>query len=419
MSLLVKDVLLDGRKTSVYVEDNAITEIGVVCDADQTIDGRGKAIIPGFVNTHTHAAMTLFRGYADDMEFWQAWPKRIWPAEAKLTREDVYWGSKLACLEMVKSGTTCFNDMYFFPEETAKATKETGLRAVLCRLFLDEVDKQTNVSEKDVEKTLKAVKKEGGRLVAPAVGPHAIYSVGKDGLQWIKEYSDKHDLLIHLHLAETRKENEDCVKAHGMRPIPYLEKIGLLCDRLIACHSVWLSKAETKTLAKYDVKVSHNPISGMKLADGGVMPYPEMLEAGVTVSLGTDGCASNNNLSMIESMKVAALLQKQARWDPTVMPASEAFTMATSAGAKALRINCGFIREGMLADFVLIDLSNPRLVPGHNLIADLVYSADSSCVHTVVCDGKVLMENHLVPGEKEIIKSARKAALDLIKRTEN
>jgi len=417
MTILIKNVLmLDGARRNIYVEGNRIAGVGSRGrKAGIVLDGKDKAALPGLVNMHTHAAMTLFRGFADDMEFYRAWPERIWPAEAKLSGRDVYVGTKLACLEMLKSGTTCFNDMYFYSSDIARAVKEMGLRAVVSELILDEKDVTSgSVDEKETAAILEKIRKAGGSRVTPSLGPHAIYTVSKQNLAWIKEYALKHSLLMHFHLAETRKENEDCVKKYGKRPVDVLEEIGFLGRNLIAAHAVWLTKGEVQKLARRNVTVVHNPTSNMKLATGGVMPYQEMLKAGVNVTLGTDGCASNNNLDMFEAMKTAALLQKSHLWNQTVLPAREAVQLATGNAGKALGMPLGVLAEGMLADIILIDLKKPELVPNNNLVSNIVYAAHGSCVDTVICDGRIVMHGRKVAGEEKILSEAEHTAFKLM-----
>lgn len=418
MNLLVKNIVHEGRKTNIYIEGNTIKSVGGKSGIkdDLVIDGEGKAAIPGLVNAHTHAAMTLMRGYADDLELHDWLENYIWPIEAKLNPDDVYWGAKLACLEMIKSGTTCINDMYWHPLSTAKAVEEADLRGVINGVFIDLHDPEKAREQKSVNKKLFTEFKQFPDRIMYSLGPHAIYTVSEESLIWVRDFAEKNNLLIHFHLSETRKENEDFVKNKGVRPIPYLEKIGFLGPNVVCAHAVWVTKGELKTLGKYDVKIVHNPTSNMKLATGGVMPYVEMKEAGLTVALGTDGCSSNNNLDMFEEMKFAALLQKAHRWDQTVLPAKEALEMATEQGAKALGLNAGKIEEGRLADIVLIDLKRPELTPHYNLASDLVYSANGSCVDTVICDGKVLMQGGLVEGEEEILEKVGVVAKELISR---
>lgn len=416
MSILIKNVLLDGRETSIYIEGNIISEIGATVEADHVIDGRNKAALPGMVNTHTHSAMTLLRSYADDLKLQEWLQNEIWPLEAKLTDEDVYWGSKLACLEMIKTGTTCFNDMYWFMKGTARAVEEMGIRAVLAEAYIDLFkEEMAEDMKKKTEKFIGHVKEMDNDRIIPALGPHAVYTVSRESLEWIKEYSDKKRLLIHFHLSETEQENIDCKIKYGRRPVEFLEETGFLCDRLIAAHSIWLSDDEIRKLSEYDVKISHNPTSNLKLS-AGIMQYPKMRKKGLTVSLGTDGCASNNNLDMLEEMKIAAITQKGFTGDPTVMPAAEALEIATIGGARALGLNLGEIREGCLADVILIDLKRPELTPRHNLTSNIVYSANGSCVDTTICNGEILMKNRRVKGEDIILEKTQAVAEDLISR---
>lgn len=418
MSILIKDVLLRGKNTSVYIEGNRIKSIGDASEkAEQVIDGKGKAALPGFINTHTHSAMTLFRSYADDLPLHVWLEKHIWPREALMTEDDVYWGAKLACLEMIKSGTTTFNDSYWHLMGTVRAADETGMRAFVGKVFIDLFDRER--AEKEKKENMALVKKIRGMnnpRITPALNPHAPYTVSADSLKWIREYADKEGLLIHFHLAETEKENSDFYMKHKMRPVPFLEDLGFLGSNLIAAHGIWFDANDIAILARHKVKVSHNPVSNMKLASG-VMPYAEMMDAGINVSLGTDGCASNNGLDMFESMKFASLLQKVHRRDPTVLPAQEALGMASLNGAKALEIKAGAIEPGFLADIILVDRKRPELTPLNDLSANLVYSAKGSCVDTVICDGKVIMENRNVKGEEEILQKAGEVAKDLFART--
>lgn len=421
MSILIKNILMaDGKRRDIHIEGNRIKEVGRTRKkADTVIDGRDKAVIPGLVNMHTHAAMTLFRGYADDMPFYEAWPKKIWPAEAKLTGKDIYWGTRLACLEMLKSGTTCFNDMYFHAEEVARAVKDSGIRAVVSEVYIDTKQIHADeVSETKTAKTIRKIKKAGGSRVTPALGPHAIYTVSKENLTWIKEYADKHNLVIHFHLSETNKENQDCKRKYGKRPVPLLEEIGFLGRNLTAAHCVWLTEKEVKTLAKHNVNVVHTPTSNMKLAVGGVIPYAKMKKAGVNVTLGTDGCASNNNLNMLETMKIAALLHKHDTGNPTILPATEALEMATVNAGKALNMNTGTIKKDMLADLILIDLKKPELTPNHNLTSNTVYAANPSCINTTICDGKITMHERKIKNEEKILKEAEKTTKKLIERVD-
>jgi len=418
VNTLIKGVTLNGRKKDILIQGNLIQKIDDSIDlsADIQISGTGKAAIPSFINGHTHAAMTLLRGYADDMHLQDWLERKIWVAEAQMTEEDIYCGARLACLEMIKTGTTFFNDMYWFWKGTARAVHEMGIRAAISAVFIDFFDKKK--AKEQIEINMKLFEESGnfGDRVTFTLGPHAIYTVSEESLRWAADFARDHGLLIHMHLSETQKEVEDCIREHGMRPADYLEKIGFLSPHVIACHGVYLNQKEILLLKKHDVKVVHNPISNMKLAVGKVFPYERLKTAGVTISLGTDGCSSNNNLDMLESMKFASLLQKYHHKDTTILPAHEAFQMATINGAKAFGLNCGEITEGSLADIAFIDLQRPELTPHFDLYSDLAYSGNGGCVDTLMCDGKVLMASRRVKDEESILEEARRCAFDLIRR---
>ena len=400
MSILIKNVLLNEREKNIYIEGNeiaAITEAGSgkanTGETEFVIDGKRKAAIPSLFNGHTHAAMTLFRGYADDMPLHEWLTTKIWPLEARLTDEAVYWGTKLACLEMIKSGTTFFNDMYWHWEGSARAVAESGIRAMLSAVFIDGFDAEKAKEQMLRNEALYEKSKKLPERIIFALGPHALYTVSKESLCWVRDFSDKHDLLVHIHLSETEEEVEECIKRYGMRPVEFLDEIKFLSPRTIACHCIHLSRKEMELLKKNEVKIVHNPTSNMKLAAGG-MPYEELKKVGLypNIALGTDGCASNNNLDMFEEMKIASLVHKAFSGDPTSMPAEEAFELATRNAAKVFRLNSGVIEAGKLADIALLDLTKVELVPNHNLTSNIVYAANGSCVDTVICDGKILME---------------------------
>ncbi|UCD70628.1 MAG: amidohydrolase [Syntrophobacterales bacterium] len=418
MSIVIKGVILNGQKKDIFIRGNIIQKIDDSIDllADSKISGDGKAAIPSFINGHTHAAMTLLRGYADDMHLQDWLEKKIWVAEAQMTEEDIYYGARLACLEMIKTGTTFFNDMYWFWKGTARAVQEMGIRAAISAVFIDFFNKEK--AQEQIEINMKLFDERGnfGNRVTFTLGPHAIYTVSEESLKWMADFAREHGLLIHIHLSETQREVEDCIRKLGIRPIEYLEKIGFLGPNVIACHAVYLNHKEILLLKKHEVKVVHNPISNMKLAVGEAFPYERLKTAGVTISLGTDGCSSNNNLDMLESMKFASLLQKYHHKDTTVLPALEAFQMATTNGARAFGLNCGEIKEGALADIALVDLQRPELTPHFDLYSDLAYSGNGACVDTLICDGKVLMANRRVENEERILEEARRCAFDLIRR---
>ena len=418
MSILIKGATLNGRKKDILIQGNTVQMIAdsIGAPAETQISGDGKAAIPSFINGHTHAAMTLLRGYADDMHLQDWLEKKIWVAEAQMTEEDIYCGARLACLEMIKTGTTFFNDMYWFWKGTARAVLDMGIRAAISAVFIDFFDRKK--AEEQIEINMGLFEESGkfGDRITFTLGPHAIYTVSEESLKWAADFARANGLLIHTHLSETREEVEDCIRKHGIRPAEYLEKIGFLGPNVIACHAVYLNQKEILLLKKHDVKVVHNPISNMKLAVGKAFPYARLKTAGITISLGTDGCSSNNNLDMLESMKFASLLQKYHCRDTTVLPAREAFQMATINGAQAFGLNCGEIKEGALADLALIDLQRPELTPHFDLHSDLAYSGNGACVDTLICDGKVLMANRRVKDEETILEEARRRAFDLIRR---
>lgn len=419
MSIVIRKVRLNGETTDIFIEGNRIKEIGDQLDvqADEVIPGEGKAAVPSFVNGHTHAAMTLLRGYADDMPLQEWLQTKIWPIEAHMTEEDVYWGAKLACLEMIKSGTTFFNDMYWHWRGTARAVEEMGIRAAISAVFIDHFDQSKAAEQIALNEGLYAARDEFGSRVTFTLGPHAIYTVSEEALRWCVEFARAQGVLIHLHLAETEDELKGCLNDHGLRPARYLEQIGFLGPHLVACHCVWLNEEDMEILKAHEVRVVHNPTSNMKLTVGGVFPYPQLRKRGIVTALGTDGCASNNNLDMLEAAKLASLLQKFHTGDPVVMPAHEALEMITSQGARAFGLESGVLLAGRWADIALIDLAHPQLTPHFHLDSDLIYAANGSCIDTLICDGRVLMRGGRVEGEEEIMAKAREQAFSLIKRS--
>ncbi len=411
MGILIKNVLLEGETVDVFIKGNRFESIGKQLDVnpdevEETIDGTGKAILPSFANGHTHAAMILLRGYADDMEL-HTWLKDvIWPLEEKLTEYDVYVGTKLACLEMIKTGTTLFNDMYWHFKGTAKAVEEMGIRAVLSSVFIDFNNPElAEKNFKECEQLYEEFNDLNERIIF-ALGPHAIYTVSKESLAKIYEIANEKNLLIHIHLSETKKEVDDCIKEHGKFPVEYLNDLGILCPNLCACHCVWLTEKELDLFQKYGVKVIHNPISNLKLCSG-IFPYKEIKKRNILLGIGTDGCCSNNNLDMFEEMKVASLIAKATSKDPKAFPAKEVFFTATRNGYEIFGLDGGIIAEGKLADCILVDLENIHMVPCYNIISNLVYSVNGSCVDTTICNGKVLMKHKSIPKEKEIIEEAQ------------
>jgi 5-methylthioadenosine/S-adenosylhomocysteine deaminase len=411
MSILIKNVQLDGEIVDILMEGNLIKKIGRNLSeiAAQIINGQNKAILPGLVNSHTHAAMTLLRGYADDLSLKQWLKEKIWPAEARLTKEDIYWGSKLACLEMIKSGTTCFCDMYWEPQATIKAVEEMGLRAFIGLLLID-FDQRGQ--KKFVAEQYEKLKSNLNQRITLTLGPHSIYTVNQENLLWAKRFASENNLLIQMHLSETQEEVDSCFKQHRLRPVEYLANFDFLGPEIIFAHAIWLNEKEIELLAKTGSSVVYNPTSNMKLASG-ILAYQRLKNAGVNILLGTDGVSSNNNLDLFEEMKFAALLQKVTQFDPTILPVKECFNLATFNASQTLKLPLGKIQEGNLADLILIDIKQPELVPNYNSLSNLIYAGGGSCVDTVICDGQVLMENRIVKGEEEIIEKCQEISQKL------
>ena len=420
-------VLIAGATINGSTVDIAIDETGTIAgigegirreyDADIVIDGSDRIAVPGLVNTHTHAAMTLLRGYGDDMPLQEWLSQKIWPLEAHLSGDDVYWGTKLACLEMIKSGTVAFNDMYFFMDRAAQAVDDMGLRATLAYGFIDLGSAEKREAEIRATESLVAhVKSLDNPRIKAAVGPHSVYTVSPEGLAWCAGFADEQGIGIHVHLSETEKEVVDCVAQFGKRPAALLDECGCLTPRTVAAHCCWLDEAECRLLGERGVSASHNPASNMKLAVNRAMPYRWLKQHGANVCLGTDGCASNNSLDLMEEMKFAALLQKFAWNSPTLLPADEAVAMATRAGARALGTGPGTLTTGAPADIVLLDARATCNTPLHHTDSNIVYACNGGVVMTVLCQGRVLMHERTVPGEEEIVREAAAAARALVGR---
>ncbi len=368
---------------------SAITQ-GEVTSAN-VIDGKNKFATPGLVNAHTHASMTLLRSYSDDKALMDWLQKDIWPIEDKMKRRDIYWGAALAAVEMIKSGTTAFADMYGpCMEEVAKVVDESGLRGSLSQGIIGFADGEKKLAA-NVELYKNFHGAANGRITV-MFGPHAIYTCPPDFLKKVTGETSKVGAEIHMHMNETKTEIDDCLKNYGKRPFEVVAETGLLDLGMLAAHCVHLSDNEIEIIKDKKVRVAHNPGSNMKLASG-IAPVTKLLERGVTVALGTDGASSNNNLDMLEEIRLAALLAKVDTLNPLAVPAAQAIQMATEFGAKALNLkNVGRLEEGCKADIVLWDMSGVEWQPNYNPTSLLVYAANSSAVDTVIVDGQILME---------------------------
>ncbi|TET56013.1 amidohydrolase [Candidatus Bathyarchaeota archaeon] len=406
-------IAVKGGKIS-YVGDSGNAQC---IRAEKVLEGHRKVAMPGLVNCHTHLAMTLFRGLAEDMTMDQWLEETIWPLEAKLRPEDVYIGSLLGCLEMIKNGVTCFADMYFFESKVAEAVKKAGIRASLASGIIETVDWQTGDKSFD-DAVYFAQKYEGwaeGRITT-RLGPHTAYTCTEETLGKIREKASQAGIGIHIHLSELGTTPPYIARKSNLSEVELLENQGFLDDDVLAAHCIHLTTKDITILAKRGVKVAYNPVSNMKLAQG-VSRVKELIDAGITVGLGTDGAASNNSLDMFETMKIAALLQKLHYRDPTILRAREVLRAATIKGAEALGLHnkIGTLEVGKRADIILVDLNRPNLVPLHDIYANLVYSARGCDVDSVIVDGKILMENREVKtlNEEEVIKKAENQALGL------
>lgn len=396
-----QDILISGKK---FAKVQRPLTAADYCNAE-IVDCSGLAILPPFYNGHNHAAMTLLRGYADDMPLQEWLTKHIWPFEAKLTPKDIRVGARLAVLEMIKSGTVFFSDMYWHREETIKVVKEMGVRATIGVTIADALQ-SPELTEASF-KFLRDHRLESDR-VSLAVMPHSIYTVSDKTFQRCVKVAKEEEYILHTHLSETTKEVKDCKKSHGCTPVELMDKFGALGGNFVAAHCVHLNDNDIALMADSSSAAILNLCSNLKLCSG-IPKISKMLESGMLVGLGTDGASSNNNLDMHEEMKLASLLTKVSSRAER-LPAAEALKMASSNVAIAYGIPAGVIAEGFLADALLVDLNNERLTPNHNLISNWVYAADASAIKHVICNGKFVMKNRHVDGEEDIIKEAEQTA---------
>ena len=411
MSLAITGAVLDGHETALRAERGRIAELGpdvAPREDDEVIDASGMPIVPGMWNAHTHAAMTLFRGYGDDMPLMRWLREKIWPVEAKLDADDVYWGTRLACAEMIHTGTVGLWDMYWQPAATARAVAESGLRAVVGGPLIDGGDDGGEKERAELrENALRSLDEleAGGERISASLAPHSIYMVSEPSLRWIGACAAEHQLPIQIHLSETEDEVSQCVAAHGERPAQYLDRVGILGPRTMLAHGVWLDEGELDLIAERGATVVTNPVANLKLAVGGVFPYGAARERGIGIGLGTDGAGSNNSLDMLEQTKFLALIQKHAARDPAAAPASEMWEIAIGARSELIK-GTGRIAVGEPADLLLLRAHAPVLSVG-DLIANLVYAGTGAgVVDTTIVDGRVLMRGGHVADLEEIRERA-------------
>jgi len=392
------------RRASVLVKDGLIADIGRdLSGGDVVVNGEGKVLMPALINTHTHISMSLLRGYAEDLPLDRWLKEKVWPLERKFTERLCYVGALLGCLEMIRTGTACLVDMYYYAGMVAKAVKEAGLRGFIGQGLIDTVSDDRASDENlrrnfltETYKAIKTIRELNDPKIKPIVAPHAPYTCSDELLMESQTMARRLNALVHIHLAETRREQMMFQRKYGCSVVEYLDKIGFLNGNVLAAHCVWLTRRDIGVLALKGVKVSHCPISNMKLGVGGVSPIPELMESGVLVSLGTDGPASNNTLDMFETMKFAALLQKHNRWDPGAVSVQQVLDMATVNASRSLGLEnvVGRIEKGFEADLILLDIRSPNLQPIYspeNLISNIIYAARGLNVDSLLVQGRLLM----------------------------
>ena len=412
--LCVINASLNGETVGLTSADGRFEAIGPGISpdpGDEVVDAGGAFLVPPLVNGHTHAAMTLFRGHGDDLPLMRWLQEAIWPVEAKLEDEDVYWGTRLACLEMIRTGTTSFWDMYWEPAAVARAVEDSGLRAIVGPPMIDP-NLATDVGSRDRTLTAQLDHLAScGPRITPAVSPHSIYTVGTEGLETAASLAAERDLPLQIHLSETKPEVDDCLAKYGVRPAFYLDSIGLLNEKTLLAHGVWLDRSELELIAERGSTVVTNPVANMKLAVGGVFPYPEARRAGTKLGLGTDGAGSNNSLDLFTDLKSFALAQRHASANAEAIPVGEAWATATGRRSDLLG-DPDPLQPGKPADFLLLDPDAYALAMG-DLTSNLVYTASGSVVMTTVVDGKVLMNGSPPEEAPEIIAKAKERATRL------
>ena len=426
MNILLKNIKAIIKKeegyavenTDIYISEHEIVSVGEAVDgfmADKIIDGEGKLAIPGFINAHTHAYMSLFRNCADDLEFDDWLFGTILPMEDKLTGEDAYWGTLLSCIEMIKTGTTSFIDMHLFPHDVAQAVADIKMRAVLTRGLVGEDDDEGGIER--IKQAVADIEEfKDSRLIKFMLAPHAPYTCNDGYLKICAKAAKELGVGINTHLAESENEMKTIKERYGCSPIELMERTGIFENKTVAAHCVNLSDYDIELLKKYDVTVATNPVSNMKLGNG-FAPVEKLLEKGVNVALGTDSSASNNNLNMISEMNTLTLIHKGTAKNAQTVSAKEGFEIATVNGAKAIGEKVGLIEKGYLADIAIMNLDYPWLKPESDLIAALAYSATGAEFETVIIDGEIVMEDRkiLFADEKEVYEKCT----EIIKRVKN
>ncbi len=419
---LLKKVLHNGKEVDILIEGKKFKKIAEEIKEDVdvvVIDCKGKAIEPAFYNCHTHIPMILLKGVSDEKDLQDWLEKDIFPREAKMDENDIYIASKFAILEMIKGGTVFCNDMYFFPEKIMQAINEMKIRGVVSKpeLNITYTKEEFEEKKKKVLEFMNSPNLNEDRIIK-GISCHSVYTLSEEFLKFYSDLAKKHNSFLHIHACETKKEVDDCIANHSRTPIKYLEDLGLLTDKTILAHCVHLGPNDMDIIKKHNCKISHCPTSNYKLRSG-MMHFEELLKKGITITLGTDGSASNNSLSMLEEMKVCALNAKIESNDPKAGKVEDVFKAATLNGAKTFGIDAGVIEEGKLADFIFLDLNHYLMLPNYNIISNIIYSAQNECITDVFCNGEHIMKNRKVEGEEKIIEDFKRILDEFKKKCNN
>lgn len=419
MDLLIQRVRLEGEICDILIQEGRFSriapQIGIetLSKVPQTLDGTNMAILPSFANVHAHTAMVLLRGLGDDMPLHEWLSDIIWPLEHRLTGDHIYWGTLFGCLEMIRSGITAVADMYWQTPHCLRAFYESGIRVNFSHPnILPPGPEALACLQRDLETHLELAQSYPAR-VELSIGIHALYTTAPEMRAICRDFAARHQLLIQTHLSETQRETDECLAATGKTPAGVFDSEGLLHDRFLGAHGVWLSDSDRRLMVKRGAAIAHCPASNMKLASG-IFNDRAARAAGLRFGLGTDGASSNNRYDMFSEMRTAALLTKVAARDPTACSATDIYRTATRDGFHLLRLDAGEIVVGKLADCILVDLDHTGLVPGHDLISDIVYAATPECVDTTICNGKVLMRHRHIPGEDDIRHAFRTVAAQMV-----
>lgn len=416
-SILINDVLLNGKVLDIFIRNNRFESIGpkLKVDAAIQLDGRNKAILPSFANSHTRAALSLMRGFTEELPAHIMQRRYLSPLESCFSEDDVYWGTKLACLEMIKTGTTFFADMYLHWWGAAKAVQEMGLRSVLSIPFEEHSDQQIFAQIKNHIKEIHHTSRNYSDRISLALAPVSITELSRNALQWLAEYAARHNLHIHTTLSFFQETAERCLAVHGKRPVHFLDEMKLINTRFSAVHALWLDERELEIMAERGASIVHCPTVSMKLATGEFASL-KIQEAGVPIFLGTDSANISNHQNMLQEIRMASLLANATARTPLALPAKKSLEMGTQGAAALFGIENGEISQGKLADCILVNLNHLSLTPNHNDQANLAYGADSGAIDTTICNGCILMHNRVVKNEEEILKNSQESVARVLSR---